>query len=144
MGMLLDDLIIKDGHNKNDSKQDQCRRTGAALTVSFQRIINKAHHCVQPLGCANRTHILAEDTDNAGIFLETADKAGDDNLGQHGRKKRNGDAGEDTATGCAVYLGSIVILLIDALQTAQENQDLEGQCIPYDVNHHNRHIRPIL
>ena len=42
--------------------------------------------------------------------------------------------------GRAVYLGRLVVLLVDGLQAAQQDQNLEGQGVPHDVDHHHDHI----
>ncbi len=137
--VLLDDVVVEQRNKKDDYEQDQCRGTGLAGVVQLQRLVDKTDHRIHLTAAhlTGGTHILTEDTDDAGIFLKAADKAGDDNVGQHGGQQRHGHAGEHTPLGGAVHLGRVVVLLVDALQTAQQNEDLKGQGVPHDVHDHN-------
>ena len=69
-----------------------------------------------------------------------ADKARNNNVSNHRGQKGNGYAEEDTGSGGPVHLRSVVVLLIDALQAAQKNEDFERQCIPYNIYYHYRYI----
>ena len=91
MDKLLDNMVIEPGYNKNDGEQDQRSSRGSALEVALKSVVNKADHGVESANIVGRTHIFAKDTDDAGVFLETADKAGDNNVSQHGGEQGNGD-----------------------------------------------------
>ena len=119
MDALLADLIVDHGNNKNDTEQDQCSCGGAALTVGFQCVVNEADHGVQTACVIGGTHVFAEDTDDAGVFFESTDKAGNDNVGQHGGKKGHGNVGKYSSAGGAVHLGRIVILPVNNLSGIQ-------------------------
>ena len=140
MNALFADLQVNQGNHQDNAKENQCGGAGTALIIGAERVIDKAHHGIEAAGVIGRAHGFAENTNDAGIFLESADEAGNDHIGQHGRKQRHRDAGENPLPGGAVHLGGVIILLIDALQSAQQYQDLEGQGIPYDINDHDRHI----
>ena len=51
--------------------------------------------------------------------------------------------GEHAPAGSRVHLRRVVILLVDALQTAQQHQNFEGQRVPHDVDNHDEHVRPV-
>ena len=140
MHALLADLQVDERHHQDDAKQDQRGGAGAALVAVAQAVVNEPHHGVEPSRVVDRAHALAEDTHDAGVFLEARDEAGDDDVSQHGRKQGHGDAPEHPSAGGGVHLGGLVILLVDAGQTAQQDQDLEGQGVPHDVHHQHEHV----
>ena len=140
MHALFADLQVDQRDHQNDGEQDQRGGAGTALVVGAQAVVNEAHHGVEASGVVDRAHALAEDTHDAGVFLEAADEAGDDHVGQHGGKQRHRDVGEHAAAGGGIHLGRLVILLVDAGQAAQQDQDLEGQGVPHDVHDHYEHI----
>ncbi len=140
MGKSLDDIVIKPSHHENNTKQNQCSSRSSALEVALKCVINEADHRIKSACIVGRTHIFTENTDDAGVFLKTADKAGDNNVCQHGGQQRYGDSGKYTGTGGAVDLGSIVVLLVDALQATQQNKDLKGQGIPNNIDDHNNDV----
>ena len=143
MRLLFADVEVNHRHHKNNSEEDQGGGTRAALMVS-KCVVNKSDHRIQSVGISRRTHVVSEDTYDTGIFLKASDEARDHNVGKHGRKKRNRNTREHTCAGRTVDPSGIVILLIDALKTAKQYQDLKGQGIPYYVNNHDHNIRPIL
>ena len=143
MCLLLADIQINHRNDENDAEQDERRRRCATLVMSGDGVVNEADHRVKSSGRTGRTHIVTEDTDNARIFLEAADKAGNYDVGKHGRKERNGNLRKDAYARRAVDLRRIVILLVDALQTAEKDQNLKGQSVPDDIHHLNRDVRPI-
>ena len=143
MGILLADIQIEHCYDEDDHEQDQCSSTGGAFLIT-DCTVNKANHCIQSVVVGYGAHGITEDTDDAGVLLEATDKAGDDNISQHGGKQGNGDAGEHSPTGSGVNTGSLVVLLVDTLQTAQQDEDLKGQCVPYNIDHHNHDVCPVL
>ena len=140
MDTFLADPQVNEGHHKNNAEKDQRRGAGAPLTVVAQGVVNEANHGVQPSAIVGRAHGLAKDAHNAGVFLEAADEARDHHIGQHGRDQRHGDAGKDPPAGRAVHPGRFVVLPVDGLQAAQQDQNLEGQGVPDDVDDHHHHI----
>ena len=142
MNVLLDDFVINESHHEYDGEQNQGRSTGSSVlrTVGVKFAVDIADHGVEAISLTCRTHVIAEDTDDAGVFLEATDKARDNDVSQHGGQQRNGDSGQNSEFGSAVDLSGIVVLLVDALQTAQQNQDLKGQRIPNDINDHYYHV----
>ena len=143
MDTFLADPQVDESHHKNNAEKDQRRGAGAPLTVVAQGVVNEAHHGVQPSAVVGRAHGLAKDAHNAGVFLEAADEARNHHVGQHGRDQRHGDAGKDPPAGRAIHPGRFVVLPVDGLQAAQQDQNLEGQGVPDDVDDHDRHICPV-
>ena len=122
MHALLDDLIIDNGHNKNDSEQDQGGGGSTAFLGHFQCVVNEADHGIQTAGGVGGAHGLAEDTDDGGVLLEAADETGDDDIGQHGAQQGNGDVGEHTGAGSAVDLVSNLVII----PTYNEKENIEA------------------
>ena len=143
MDRALADRAVDHGDDQNDHKQNQRSGRGHTVVHLRQFCVNIADHGIQAVGGADRAHLFAENTNDGAILLEAADEAGDDNIGQHGAQQRHGDAGEDSSAGSAVDTGSIVILLVDALQAAQQDQNLERQGVPDDIHRHNRQVGSI-
>ena len=146
MHFLLADIQIDECYCKNNYKQNQCRCSSLALVVwqlTGNVVVDVADHGVEPALVADGSHCFAEYTHNVGIFLESADEAGDDDVGNQRGKKGNGNAGEGAELTRSVNFRSVVVLLIDALQAAQQNEDFEGQCVPHDVDHQHENVCPI-
>ena len=142
MRFLFAYVKIDHRDHENNPEKDQRGRGGLSLTL-IDEVIDITDHRVQTSGITRGTHIVTEDTDDGGIFLKSADEAGDDDVGDHGREQRDGDLGEDAPLGRAVDLGGVVVLLVDALQTAQQDQNLEGKRVPDDIEGHHENIVPI-
>ena len=126
MCLLFADVHIYHGNDKYDSKKDQRSSTRVTLVVFAKLLVNITDHGIQRFA-SDRVHIVTEDTDDAGVFLEASDKAGDNNVSDHGRKKRDRDLGKYAETGCRVDLGGVIVLLIDALKTAEDTSFLFGE-----------------
>ena len=141
VGLLLAHIQVDHGDHEYDGEEDQGGGGGAAFAVA-QCVVDVADHGVEGL-TAHGLHIVTEDTDDGGLLLEAADEAGDDHVSQHGGEQGHRDLGEHADTGGAVHLGGVVILLVDALETAQKDQDLEGQGVPDDVDHQHRDVGPV-
>lgn len=137
MYALFADLQVQQRDHEDDGEQDQRRGARPPLVVGRQRIVDEADHRVEPAGRIRRPHRLAEDADDAGVFLEAVDKAGDDDVGDHRREQRHGDAREDAPARGAVHARRVIILPVHALQPAQQDQDLERQRVPHDVDDHD-------
>ena len=138
MCLLLGNVEVDHSYHEDNSKEDESRRTCTTLAVTCDSIVNESYDGVKSACIACRTHIVTKDTDDGGIFLKSADKAGDDNVCKHRRKKRNCDTGKHTYPASTVDLSRIVILLVYTLKTAKKNEDLEGERIPNNVNNENR------
>mgnify|MGYP002513840726 CR=1 FL=1 len=139
----LADGAVDHGNHQDDGEEDQSGGRSYTVVRIGQHLVDVADHGIEGL-TAHGLHIVTEDTDDAGILLEAADETGDDNIGQHGAQQRHGDAGKDSDLGGGVDLGCIVVLLVDALQTAQQHQDLKGQRVPDDVDHHHDDVGPVV
>jgi len=135
---LFADGQVNHRYDKDNNEEDNCRRARLAVIRLRKRFVDEAYHREQIL-----RHRVAEDTDDARILLETADEACDDDVCNHRRKHRNGNSPEHSPLGGAVDFCRVVILFIYALQTAEQNQNLEGQRIPYDIDDKDGHFRPI-
>ena len=134
MSALLAYTQVDHGYDKDYYEQHKCcRARKTVVTGDGKVVLNMSYYGVH-IRTARNGFILTEDTDDAGVFLESADKAGDDSVREHGRKQRNGDSGKNAPLGSAVDLCSVVVLFVDTLQTAKKNKYLEGQSIPYDVD----------
>ena len=143
MSLFLADVKVHESYREDYAEQDKSRRRSASLLVTCKRIVDITDHSIERL-TADRLHILTEDTDDARILLEASDEAGDNNVSYHGRKERNGDPREYSYSRSTVDLRSLVILLVYALETAEKNEDLEGERVPYYVDYENGYISPIV
>ena len=123
-----------------DSEEDQCRSARAAVVSAGKRFVNESDYGVHAVGVVDRTEVFAEYTDYARIFLESSYEACDNNIGEHGGQKRNRDPCKYAESGGSVNLCSIIILTVDALKSAKQDKDLEGQGIPDNVDDHDHHI----
>ena len=141
MSLLFADVHIYHRNDEYDRKKNECGSRSTAFLIS-EGVIDIADHGVQRL-TADSLHIVAEDTDDARIFLESADKAGDNNVGDHRGKERNGDLGEHAQTGSGIDLRGVIILLVYTLQTAEKDEYFEGERIPYDIDNENGNVLPI-
>ena len=143
MHALFADLHVDHRNDKDDRKEDQ-RRSACKTVILFRKhIIDHTDDGIERAFIAGGTHGIAEDTDDGAVLLEAADKAGNDHIGDHGRKQRHGDLREHAPAGRGINLRSFVVLLVDALQTAQKHQDLEGQRIPNDIEDQHEHVGPV-
>ena len=79
MGLLFADVEVDHRHDKNDSEEDQSRSTCASLMVT-ERVVNKSNDRIESAGISRGTHIVTKYTYDAGILLESSDKACDDNV----------------------------------------------------------------
>ena len=136
MGFLATHVKVYESNCKYDKEEYDRRSTRVAVPAVGKHLIDVTDHST-PLVVAVRTHSLVEYTYDRGIFLEATDEARDDNVREHGREERNGDTSEHAESGSRVDLSRLVILLVNALKTAEKNEDLEGERVPYDVNHEN-------
>ena len=142
MSLLLADIKVDHSDHENYAEEDE-GGCGSATLLTLDRIVDISYHCVKTtVLTAGSRHIFSEYTDYAGVFLESSDESGDNYVSEHGREQRNRDLCEYADTGSAVDLSCIVILLVDALQTAKKNKDLEGECIPYYINSKNENVVP--
>ena len=98
---------------------------------------------VHVVGAGHRARIV-EQADDGGVFLEGADEGSDDDIEDLGRHQRNGHAPERLGLAGAVDLGGVVVLGIDALETGEEDEDLERDRRPDDVDAKRNHGRPSL
>ncbi len=139
MRLLLAYRKVYHCYNKDYAEEDKCSRTCSSL-LSVDGIVNKSDHRIESTCVTRRSHILAEYTDDARILLEAADKARYYNVCDHRRKERNGDLGEHAETARTVDLSGVIVLLVNALESAEKDKDLEGERVPYDVDRHNGDI----
>ena len=128
--------------NNSGAKTKQLKKESQFVVV-FKRFVYQANHRLHTAVLPDRAHFVPEYTDNARIFLKAADKACNNDVCNHRGKKGNGNAEEGTATRSAVDFCRIVVLLVDALQAAQKNENLEGERIPYDIDNKNGNVLPI-
>ena len=136
MRFLFADVKVDHRYDEDDYEQQQCSGTCFAFCVTaFKRFIYKADHRLQVRVTAD-THVVAEYTDDARIFLEAADEARDDYVCKHRGKHRNGNSPEHSPFGSAVDFSCFIKLFINALQAAQKDKNLEGKGIPNDINDH--------
>ena len=133
---LLATYLQVNKSNREDNEEQNDRSCAGTSLVSSNVLVNVTNHSIESVWLSYGTESVTKYTYDTGIFLETTDKAGDNNVRNHGRKKRNGDSGEGSDFGSTVNLRRVVLLLVNALKTAEKNKDLEGQSIPYDVDNH--------
>ena len=134
MSVLLAYTQVDHCYNEDDRKEHQRRRARKTVVLGyFEVVLNMSYDGVHISTAGNRFG-FTEDTDDTGVFLKSADKAGDNNVGQHGGEKRNCDLGKNAPLGSAVDLSRVVVLLVDALQASEKNKDLEGKSVPYNIN----------
>ena len=122
---FLDEMSIDHRYKKNDSEEYQCCCTCLSVIHLRKCVVDISYHSIKSARCTCWTHIIAEYTDDTGVLLEATDEAGDNNVRKHGREERNRDVCKHTTSRCAVNLCCIVILLVDTLKSAEENEDLK-------------------
>ena len=137
MRLFLADVQVNHRNDEDNAEEYQRRSARAAGFVSFESFINQTYHRLHTAYLSDGTHICPKYADNARIFFETADKACNNDVGNHRGKKGNGDTEENAGTGRAVDFCRVVILLVDALQTAQKYENFERQRVPNDIDDHN-------
>ena len=126
MRLFLADVQVNHRNDEDDTKEYQRRSARAACLVGFESFVYQTYHRLHAAYLPDGAHIFPKYADNARIFFETADKACNNDVGNHRGKKGNGDTEENAGTGRAVDFCRVVILLVDALQTAQKYEDFEG------------------
>ena len=142
MCLLLADVQVYHSDSEDDNEEYESRSRCTSLLLCYESV-DESDHSIKSSRVSRRSHIVAEDTDYRGVFLKSTDEAGDDNVCYHRREKRNCDLGEYTDPGSRVDLSRIVILLVNALKSAEKYEDLERKCVPYYVDDHNEDVRPI-
>ena len=107
MSLLLADIKVHESYREDYAEEDESCRRSTSLLVTCKRIVDITDHSIERL-TADRLHILTEDTDDARILLKAADKACDNDVGDHGRKERHGDLGISSlssSASCALKSG---------------------------------------
>ena len=139
MRLFLADLQVDHRNDKDDYEEDQRRRARLSVEIVGQRVVNERNHGIQ----LSVRHVRIPNTDDARVLLKASDKARDNDVGDHRGKKGYGDTGEYSPTRGAVDHCRFVILLVDALQAAEQYEYLERQCVPNDIDDQYRHFCPI-
>ncbi len=93
-GPLAGDKQVDAGDGQHNDEQDDGRRRGVrgiAAAVAVEHVVDIAHNGVHPRG----VQIRAEKGHRVAVGLESADKAGDHQVDDHGGDHGQGDAGKE-------------------------------------------------
>ena len=90
---LLADPKVKQCYSKDDHEEDQRSRSRYTVVLECDLVLNmtdyRIHITLGKACTAGNRSVISKHTDNAGIFLEATDEAGDYGVGDHGREKRH-------------------------------------------------------
>ena len=133
MDPLLGNLELDCGENQDDD-EEQNRGSGAVLDVALDLVIDVVNDRVEVVGSAAIGGGFAEQADDRGVFLERPDEARDHDVEDLRGKERDGDVHHRLEAARGIDFRGIVILLVDVLETGEENQNLIRQRMPNDID----------
>ena len=123
---------------EHDDDEEQDRGRGSPRRSLGNIVVDVVRDRVHVV-TAGGSSLPVEQGDDRRVLFKRTDQRSDHDVNDLRGKKRNGNAEEGFASGSAVDLRGLIVLLIDSLQTGKEDQNLIRQCVPDNVNAQSEH-----
>ena len=136
MNPRFGDFTLKDRESHDDKEEDDRGGRGVLDLVVGDLLIDEEDdglHRAWARGMIELAAGLTKETDYGVVFFEGADEGRDHDVKNLRGKERNGDAHRCLEASSAVDLRGIVILSVDVLEAAQEDEDLVWEAVPDDI-----------